>query len=189
MTLKLKIIIASTRPGRGGPAVADWVAALARQAGGFEVELVDLAEIALPLLDEPAHPSLRNYQHAHTKRWSAIVDEADAFVFVTPEYNYFPPASVVNAVQYLYNEWGRKPALVVSYGGISGGLRASQMLRQLLSNVGVMPIQKVVPLPFYTKSLAEGVFAPGATSDEGATAALADLRQWAAGLRAMRAAG
>ena len=78
----LLIIIASTRPDRGGQAVADWFIPVAREHGGFDVEVADLAEIDLPLLDEPKHPRLREYTHKHTKRWSEIVDAADAFVFV-----------------------------------------------------------------------------------------------------------
>ena len=67
----------------------------------------------------------QHYEHEHTKRWSAIIDDADAFVFVTPEYDYFAPASLVNAIQCLAKEWNYKPAGIVSYGDISGGLRAT----------------------------------------------------------------
>src|SRR6188508_1607060 len=85
---KLMIIIASTRPGRVGLPVARWFARDAIAHGGFEVEVTDLAELALPFMDEPNHPRLRQYTHQHTKEWSAKVDAADAFVFVMPEYNY-----------------------------------------------------------------------------------------------------
>jgi NAD(P)H-dependent FMN reductase len=76
----LGIIIASTRPGRIGLPVADWFIAAAREHGGFEITVLDLAEINLPFVDEPSHPRLRAYTHEHTKRWSAIVDGIDAFV-------------------------------------------------------------------------------------------------------------
>ena len=117
----LQILTVSTRPGRKGPAVAAWFERQARQHGKFAIETVDLAELRLPLFDEPEHPRLKKYQHEHTKGWSAQVDRADAFVFVTPEYDYFAPASLVNAVQTVMREWFYKPAGVVSYGGISGG--------------------------------------------------------------------
>lgn len=123
MTLKLKIIIGSTRPGRAGPTIAKWVEQAAIEHGNFDVEVVDLAEQKLPLLDEAAHPMVQKYEHQHTVRWSKIVDSADAFIFVTPEYDYFAPASLVNAIQTLLLEWGYKAAGVVSYGGISGGQR------------------------------------------------------------------
>src|SRR5262245_52104298 len=84
----LQIIIASTRPGRIGAPVSAWFAAQARDHAGFEIEVLDLKEINLPFLDEPKHPRFRDYQHDHTKRWSATIDRADAYVFVIPEYNY-----------------------------------------------------------------------------------------------------
>src|SRR5262245_20375897 len=118
--LNLHVVIVSTRPGRGGPAVARWFVEQASSHGAFQMKLVDLAEVNLPLLDEPSHPRLRDYKHEHTKKWSATVAEADAFVFVTPEYNYSAPASLINALDYLFHEWAYKPAGFVSYGGVSG---------------------------------------------------------------------
>ena len=109
----LQIIAASTRPGRRGIAVARWVQQLAEAHGGFDVELVDLAEVALSVFDEPNHPRLRRYEHQHTKDWSATVERADAYVFVTPEYNHSFPASVKNALDYLSLEWADKPAGLV----------------------------------------------------------------------------
>jgi NAD(P)H-dependent FMN reductase len=189
MALKLKIIIGSTRPGRMGPAIARWVEGVATSHGKFEVELVDLAEVGLPLLDEANHPSRRDYANDHTKRWAAIVGEADAFVFVTPEYDFFPPATIVNAVQYLLHEWAKKPAAVVSYGGVSGGLRASQVLRGLLGNVGMVAIPQSVPIPFFPKFLDEdGTFAPNEQMAEGAGIVMDQLHDWAVGLKGMREA-
>src|SRR5947209_7654159 len=121
---KLEIIIASTRPGRVGLPVAQWFYQRAVAHGGFEVELVDLAEINLPFMDEPKHPRLRQYVHQHTRDWSAKVDSADAFVFVTPEYNFSFNAVLKNALDYLHWEWQYKPAGFVSYGGVSAGTRA-----------------------------------------------------------------
>ncbi len=95
---QLMIVIASTRPGRGGWPVAQWFIQRAADHGAFEVEVVDLVEFRLPLLDEPNHPRLRQYTNPHTHEWSAKVDGADAFVFVTPEYNHGYPASLKNAI-------------------------------------------------------------------------------------------
>jgi NAD(P)H-dependent FMN reductase len=78
----LQVIIGSTRPGRVGPVVARWFSELAAAHGAFEIETVDLAEVGLPLLDEPVHPALGRYQHEHTRAWSAIVSRGDAYVFV-----------------------------------------------------------------------------------------------------------
>ncbi len=93
--LYLQVIVASTRPSRQGPLVGAWFVERARAHGNFNVELVDLAEVNLPMFDEPAHPRLARYEHEHTKAWSAIVDRADAFVFVTPEYDHGTPVSLV----------------------------------------------------------------------------------------------
>ncbi len=187
MSLKLKIIIGSTRPGRKGPIVAEWVNEFAREFGKFEVELIDLAELDLPLLDEPNHPSMQNYQHDHTKRWSAIVDEADAFVFVTPEYDFFPPASLINAIQCVLKEWKYKPAAFVSYGGVSGGLRAMQELRLLFGNVGGVALSQSVPMPFFTQFIGDdGKFKPNEPMLEGIKGVFGELHKWATALQPMR---
>src|SRR5690606_29928839 len=96
----------------------------------------------LPVYDEPEHPRLQKYQHEHTKRWSASVAAADAYVFVLPEYNYNPPPSFYNALNYVYKEWNYKPAGFVSYGGVSGGLRSTQMAKQLVTTLKMMPMME-----------------------------------------------
>jgi NAD(P)H-dependent FMN reductase len=102
MSLKLHTIITSTRPGRVGLHVAKWFHEYAVGHGGFDTTLVDIADFNLPIYDEPMHPRLQKYQHAHTKRWAESVKSADAFAFVTPEYNYGPSPSLVNALNYVY---------------------------------------------------------------------------------------
>ncbi|HSH45155.1 MAG TPA: NAD(P)H-dependent oxidoreductase, partial [Longimicrobiales bacterium] len=116
----LQVITASTRQGRKGPLVAEWFLGQARRHEGFRIEPVDLADVGLPLFDEPRHPRLQEYEHDHTIAWSEIVARADAFVFVTPEYDHNPPASLLNALQHLVKEWAYKPVGLVSYGGVSG---------------------------------------------------------------------
>lgn len=187
MALKLKVIIGSTRPGRQGPAVAKWAVEAASKHDAFDVELVDLAEFKLPLLDEPNHPSRQDYQHEHTKRWSKAMADADAFVFVTPEYDFFAPASLVNAVQALLLEWQYKPAGIVCYGGVSGGLRSAQELRQLLGNVGMVALHQVVPLPFFSKHINDGTFEPNEHMNGGIDKMLSELSKWATALKTMRA--
>lgn len=186
MTLSLKIIIGSTRPGRVGPTIAGWVAEAARTHGGFDAGLLDLADFNLPLLDEPGHPAMRKYSHDHTKAWSAAITSADALVFVTPEYDFFPPASLVNAVQVLLHEWRYKPASVVSYGGVSAGLRATQALRQLLGNVGVAAIPQGVPVPFFSEFIKDGTFTPNEKMAQGAADMFTELAKWAGALKPLR---
>jgi len=114
---RLNIVIGTTRPGRAGPVFAHWLENFARDHGKFEPVLSDLAAFDLPLIDEPHHPRLGKYEKEHTRAWSKAVDAADAFVFVTPEYNYFAAPAIVNAVDYLSREWQYKPAAFFSYGG------------------------------------------------------------------------
>lgn len=152
---KLNVIVASTRPGRIGYPVGQWFAELARQHGGFDVELVDLAEVDLPMYDEPNHPRLGQYEHQHTKDWSASVGAADAFVFVTPEYNHGISAPLKNAIDYLHNEWQYKPVGFVSYGGVAAGTRAVQMTKQVVVGLKMTPVVEAVAIPFVTQFLDE----------------------------------
>jgi NAD(P)H-dependent FMN reductase len=185
----LQVILVSTREGRKGPAVAEWFVGRAREHGRFEIELIDLADVNLPLFDEPRHPRLGKYEHEHTKRWSAIVDRADAFVFVTPEYNYSAPPSLVNALDYLNREWAYKPVGFVSYGGVSGGTRSVQMTKQIVTALKMMPIPEAVSIPFFVEYLDAdtGVFDPGATQEMAATAMLDELLRWTGALKPLRA--
>ncbi len=149
----LQIVIASTRPGRVGDRFGRWFADEARTHGGFEVEVVDLAEVALPFFDEPHHPKLQRYQHEHTKAWSATVTRADAVVFVAPEYNHGYNAVLKNAIDFLHHEWGDKPAGFVSYGGVASGTRMVQALETGARRtahgagrgVGEHPVRPAVP--------------------------------------------
>ena len=188
MTPKLHTVICSTRPGRVGPAVARWFDAFARQHGKFDASLVDLADFNLPMYDEPNHPSQQKYEKEHTKRWSASVAAADAYVFVTPEYNYGPPPSFVNALNYVYKEWNYKPCGFVSYGGVSGGLRAVQLEKQLVTTLKMMPMVEGVAVPMVAKLLGEnGKFASNELIDASARTMLDELLRWAEALQPMRA--
>ena len=184
----LQVIIVSTRQGRLGPAVAEWFYRQAQAFDGFDVELVDLADVNVPLLDEPHHPRLANYQHEHTKRWSAIVSRADAFVFVTPEYNFSTPPSLVNALDYLLKEWAYNPAAFVSYGGISGGMRSVMMTKSILTTLRMVPILEAVNLPMFAQQIdrTTGEFNATDVNAKAADAMLKELHKWAGALREMR---
>ena len=190
MSLKLNVIVCSTRPGRVGLSIGRWFETYAKAHGGFEVELVDLADFDLPVYDEPHHPRLRKYEHEHTKAWSASVESGDAFVFVTPEYNYGPPPSLVTAMNYLVHEWGNKVAGFVSYGGVSGGLRAVQAEKLMLTSFKIMPLPEQVTIPMFPQHLdAEKTFTPNDLHETSAKAMLDELVRWGGALKAMRAAG
>ncbi|MFH7341132.1 NADPH-dependent FMN reductase [Streptomyces sp. KHY 26] len=153
---KLEIIVASTRPGRVGPSVAEWIEKEAAEHGGFtETEVVDLAEVNLPFMNEPHHPRLGRYTHQHTLDWSAKISEADAFVFVMPEYNFGYNAELKNAIDYLHNEWQYKPVGMVSYGGVSAGTRAAQMIKQVVTTLKMTPVFEAVSIPFVNQFIDE----------------------------------
>ena len=187
MTLNLTVIIASTRPNRAGLPIANWFVERAKKHDGFELVVADLKEVALPLYDEPKHPRFQQYEHEHTKRWSAIVAAADAFVIVTPEYNFSPPPSLINAFDFVFREWQHKPAAFVSYGGVSGGLRAVQSAKLTLTALKVMPIPEAVTIPFFAPMLKEGTFSGNDDLEKAITPMLTELHKWAVALRAMRA--
>ncbi len=183
----LKIIIGSTRPGRKGPVIATWFYNRAVQHKDFKVELIDLAEINLPLFDEPNHPRFKNYLHQHTKDWSVTIDIADAIVFVTPEYNFSFPASIKNALDFLSVEWGYKPVGFVSYGGVAAGTRAVQMLKQVVTAMKMMPIPESVSIPFFTKNIDEkGVFNADEGLNKSADDMIKEILVWTKGLKEIR---
>jgi len=185
----LKIILASTRPGRVGLPVARWVEEEARRHGGFAVELVDLAEVNLPFMNEPHHPRLRRYVHQHTRDWSEKVAEADAFVFVMPEYNYGYNAELKNAIDYLHHEWQYKPVGLVSYGGVSAGTRAAQMIKQVVTTLKMVPLNEAVSIPFVRDFLdEESALVPNGVMQAAATAMFDELARVERALRPLRLA-
>ncbi|MCO5236006.1 MAG: NAD(P)H-dependent oxidoreductase [Chitinophagaceae bacterium] len=184
---QLKIVITSTRNERKGMAVADWFIEKAKANESFNTEVLDLKSIDLPMLDEPNHPKLQQYQYEHTRAWSKTVAEGDAFVFIIPEYNYGLPPAMVNAVDYLFHEWMYKPAALVSYGGISAGLRSAQMSKLILTTVKMVPLTEAVSIPFFANHINEnGVFVSNPSIDNAYNIMMAELEKWTKGLKYMR---
>jgi NAD(P)H-dependent FMN reductase len=184
----LIIIIASTRPGRAGLPVVRWFEPIARAHGAFDVSVADLAEWNLPFLDEPKHPKLREYTQEHTRRWSAEVDAADAFVFVMPEYNHGFNAPLKNAIDYLHQEWQHKPAGFVSYGGVAAGMRAVQQLKQVLISLNMLPVNDAVAIQFIVKQIEDGELVVGEILEQAADAMLTELARVAEAARSLREA-
>lgn len=156
--IHLQVIVASVRKKRHGLTMAQWAAQVIGRDPRFAVELVDLAEVGLPVLDEPHHPRHGKYEHDHTRRWSAIASRGDAFVVVTPEYNHAAPAAIKNAIDYLHHEWRHKPIAFVSYGGVSGGTRAIASMRPVATAVKMFPVSESVAVPFFDKLIVDGHF-------------------------------
>lgn len=193
--IRLAIITGSTRPGRRGAMVADWICALARDhlmltGSDVQIEVLDIADAQLPLLDEPVPAAIGEYHHEHTKRWSAAIAGFDGFIFITPEYNHSVPASLKNAIDYLFTEWNDKAAGFVSYG-MTGGTRAVEHLRQALSELKVAHVRSQVALGLFTDFKIDdirepGVLAPADFHHQIATRMIDELVDWSRALRPLR---
>jgi len=185
----LKIIVASTRPGSIGPSLGAWVFDKAERTGSFDhLELLDLAEINLPFLDEPHHPRLGRYTHAHTFSWSAAIDSADALVIVTPEYNSGFPAPLKNAIDYLHAEWRNKALGVVSYGGgTGGGAGAARMLRPVTDALGMVTSDNLVAISRAAGQVVDGEFVATAVDDAALAVMIGEIGEIDAKLAPRRA--
>lgn len=184
---QLKVVIASTRNERKGIAVANWFTEKVRANEYFNTEVLDLKDINLPMLDEPLHPKLQRYQYDHTKKWSQRVSEGDAYVFVIPEYNYGMPPALVNAVDYVFKEWNYKPAALVSYGGISGGLRSAQMSKLILTTVKLVPLTEAISITFFEQKINEQkAFVSDKHIDNSYDIMMEELLKWTKALKYMR---
>lgn len=192
--LRIGVVVGSTRPGRRGDQVAEWVAAASRaHVPAVDVEVVDVAAQGLPLLDEPVPAAIGDYRNPHTRAWSDVVRRFDGFVFVVPEYNHSAPAAVKNAIDYLFTEWNDKAAGFVGYG-LHGGVRAVEHLRGALAEVKVACVRSQVALSLFTDFAIDDMTAPGTfTPAEHHTAQLQrtvdEVVSWSAALRAVRTRG
>lgn len=187
--LALAVITASVRDGRLGGTVADWFLARTKERPEFTVHAVDLAEHPLPLtLPRPgAEPDPETARVRDALR--AVLTEADAFVVVTPEYNHSFPAALKNAVDWFYHEWAAKPVGFVSYGGLSGGVRAVEQLRQVFAEVHALTVRENVAFPLAGNRFdAEGRLSEPEPSVQSAALLLDQLAWWADALKTARAA-
>lgn len=142
---RIAVIIGSTRPTRICPGIAAFTQQTLAEHTPLHYELVDLADIDLPLLDEPLKAALHDYRHAHTKAWSKTIDGFAGFVFVVPQYNWGYPAVFKNALDYLYDEWRGKPATSVTYG-TRGGNKAADQIHQLFGGLHMRALPDRVEL-------------------------------------------
>jgi NAD(P)H-dependent FMN reductase len=180
--LRLAIVYGSTREGRLCDKVADWVAAQVPLQQGFELDLVDPLLLDLP----PRH---ERHEGEAVRALRARIAAADAFVVVTPEYNHGYPAALKQLIDSVGSEWQAKPAAFVSYGGVSGGLRAVEQLRQVFAELHAVTIRDGVSFANVWDLLGADsrLDAPQAARDAAARM-LAQLRWWARTLRDARAA-
>jgi NAD(P)H-dependent FMN reductase len=183
--IKIAIILGSTRTGRNGEAVANWVLDQARQRTDAAFELVDLRDHHLPAVDEPMPPSRGVYTFEHTKAWARVVEQYDGYVFVTPEYNHSTPGALKNAIDRVYGEWNNKAAAFVSYGA-NGGIRAVEQLRQTLSALQIAHVTAQVSLGLWTDFVNYSEFKPAEQRAQSLATTLDQLVSWSTALRTIR---
>ncbi|QIS17835.1 NADPH-dependent FMN reductase [Nocardia terpenica] len=177
--LRLEVVVASVRPERFAPVVADWFLRTARADPAFDVGVIDLAHTPLPV-DLSTTPEVTAYRER--------LATADAFVAVTSEYNHGYPASLKTALDIAKREWRGKPIGFVGYGGLSGGLRAVEQLRQVVAEIHMVSVRETVSFHEAKRKFdADGQTADGAAIDA-AHRLLRQLDWWGRHLRAARAA-
>lgn len=185
--VKIMVIIGSTRPNRAGPAVADWIMQLSKNFADTQFELVDLKELNLPFLDEPELPMLRHYAQEHTKKWGAMVDAADGFIWVHPEYNHGVNAALKNALDFVWQEWNDKPVALVGYGSAAGGARAGEQLRLIAAGLKMFDLRADIVLPNYQQYMHDGTFVASEGHTQAAQAILKELIFWSGHMQKARA--
>ncbi|MEJ1202782.1 MULTISPECIES: NAD(P)H-dependent oxidoreductase [unclassified Streptomyces] len=181
--LRLAVIIGSSREGRTGPAVARWFVEEARSSAMFDIDVLDLAGVELPLsLTHGPGPGSAEVLGAVAGR----LESADAFVVITPEYNHSFTAPMKNLIDWHRTEWQAKPVAFVSYGGLSGGLRAVEQLRQVFAELHATTIRDTVSFHGIREHIGDdgALSAPGATVP--AKVMLEKLQWWAAALKDAR---
>ena len=178
---RLALILGSTREGRLCDTVAAWAAQRAREAGGFEVDVIDPLAFDLPTRHEHEDgPALQALQ----QRLAA----ADAFLVVTPEYNHSYPAPLKFLIDSVYEAWLAKPVAFVSYGGISGGLRAVEHLRQVFAELHAVGMRDAVSFANVWEDIDEstGELRASGAAMQGMSRMLSRLHWWAEALRDAR---
>jgi NAD(P)H-dependent FMN reductase len=189
MPPRILVILGSTRPNRNGEKVAGWFMGVAGARDDAEYQLVDLRDWDLPYYDSPVPPAFARPE-GRVAEWAALVDSADGFVIVTPEYNHGYPAALKSHLDAVYQPWNRKPVAFVSYGAAGAGYRAVEQLRQVAVELQMAPIREQFGIPLVWTAFDEG----GALRDGDALRGFAgrlldDLLWWAVALRRARTAG
>ncbi|MER5268774.1 NAD(P)H-dependent oxidoreductase [Actinosynnema sp. NPDC002837] len=184
--LRVAVIIGSTRVGRFGPTVAEWVSAKARRRHDVDVDVIDLAETRLPdrLADEDTTPPLA------VRALAGRLDRADGFAVVTPEYNRSFPAPLKTVIDWFCREWQAKPVTIISYGRDNGGLNATRQLREIFTELHATTVRDTVALAdYWTYFNTDGTWPkPTAECNAAVDTTLDQLVWWAVALRDARLA-
>ena len=182
---KILVIVGTTRQGRSGRKVADWYLAEARKTTpNLDFELLDIADLDLPLFNEAISPMMHQYSDVQNKL-AKKVGAADGFVFVTAEYNHSVPASLKNFLDYLNAEWHHKPVAYVGYGAV-GGVRAIEHLIQIMAELRAVSTKDHVTINAIWEALDEnGIPKTGYHHGDIATQ-LKELTWWVEALKLAR---
>lgn len=182
---RIGIILGSTRPGRIGPRIAQWVFEEASKRDDAEFELIDLESFNLPLLDEAKPASSGVYTHEHTRKWSEVIDRCDGYIFVTAEYNHGIPGALKNGIDFLWNEWNNKACGFVSYGSI-GGSRSVEQLRLVVSNLMMASVRSQVMFTFGHEFDNDMNLEPTEISYKGLDSTITQVLEWTNALEPLR---
>jgi NAD(P)H-dependent FMN reductase len=186
--LKLVVIVGSVREGRRGPLISDWFVEQAGQHGQFEIDVVDLAEVPLPLVMPPQPPAMAEPERpADLAAVTEVLAAADAFFVVTPEYNHSFPASLKAFIDWHWSQWRAKPVGFVSYGAAGGGLRAVEQLRSVFAELHATTVRDQVSFHRYWMEFDEnGQPVDAETHNGDAKLMLDQLTWWGTALRNAR---
>jgi NAD(P)H-dependent FMN reductase len=195
--IKVKVIIGSTRQSRFSEKPAQWIYEEAKKLEGVEAEILDLRDYPMPFFDSPMSPLMAKGQYANevVKKWAAKINDGDAFIIVSPEYNHGYSAVLKNALDVIYPEWNRKPVGFVAYGSAMGA-RSVEQLRQVAVELQMAPIRNAIHIPndiFSAAMMGKGpqgpeMFEPIRKSPMGDRVQIFfnDLLWWAKALKAAR---
>lgn len=187
--MKILVVLGSVRNGRVGDKVANWVMSEAKTRNDeFEYELLDLKDYPMKSFEEEGHPAMLNGNTSddNANKWIKKVNEADGFLFVTPEYNHLPSGALKNAIDYPYNEWAKKPIAYVSYGGASGGSRAVEILRLAAIEEHMVPIRESVVIQFVHSKVEDNKLVPDGYLEKALPSTLDQLEYWTKFLKPSR---
>ena len=185
--LNIAIIPGTSRPQALNPQIVSWVEQQLASNDDVRAEVVDFGSFDLPLLDEVVPAGAKMYANDHTKAWGAKLEEFDAFIFVTPEYNHSISGSLKNALDFVATEFNHKVAGIVNYGA-DKGVRAAEHLRHILANYKLAVVRDQASFSIFT-DVAEGTFAPTEVSAAPFASMVDDIVAWGEALKSVREAG
>jgi NAD(P)H-dependent FMN reductase len=160
---KIALITTSTRKPRVGPSVTAYVKSVFEpKANDVELSTVDVVDFKLPIFDEASLPAMvpakAEFAHEHSKAWTAEISKYDAYVLLSPEYNFGIPGGTKNAIDFLYHAWIGKPVLIVTYG-IMGATNASEQLKTVLTGMKLNVCETRPSLSFENGNLGPDLWA------------------------------